>query len=210
MKPRQLLTAAAVTSIALLSAVSPALASVPAEVATRAQDACVNSAQSEGFTLRRVRSTDSVDADTVRVILNLDRDNQEFKLTCNYSIAQNSVTVNDDSIARVARPLVNPWLALLIPLIGLPLLLALTRGREDETVNAARNYSERSEGTVRTAGEMLDIYDGPGASYRVVGNLRNGQRIVLTGRYENDWAQIESGGWVPTRYLDSVTRYAQR
>jgi hypothetical protein len=41
----------------------------------------------------------------------------------------------------------------------------------------------------------------------VTGNLRNGQRIVLSGRYDNDWVELENGGWVPVRFVETATRY---
>lgn len=209
--------ALALVSTVLIAVASPVQAqTVSAELETRAQEACIQKAQADGFTLQDVVSVTAADADTVNVVLNLNRDGQLFKLTCGYSASQGSATVGNDvgttTVAQTYQPWLNPWLGTLLPLIvGLPLLWAWTRGRGNtsyvgrETV--AARHGEHSEAIVRTNGERLDIHSGPASTHRVTGNLRSGQRVVLSGRYDNNWVELAEGGWVPSEYLDTNPRY---
>lgn len=73
----------------------------------------------------------------------------------------------------------------------------------------AASNARHTEGVIRTNGELLDVYSGPGTSYRVVSNLRNGQRVVLTGRQDNSWVELENIGWVPAQYIEADTRYVR-
>ena len=47
----------------------------------------------------------------------------------------------------------------------------------------------------------LNIRSGPGREYPVVGQFLNGTRIALTGRFNVGWAQLTSGNWVDSTYL---------
>lgn len=42
----------------------------------------------------------------------------------------------------------------------------------------------------------LNIRNGPGFNYQIVGQYVNGSRIALTGRFNNGWAQLTNGNWV--------------
>ncbi|WNZ22476.1 SH3 domain-containing protein [Leptolyngbya sp. NK1-12] len=212
-------SALVVASAALVLSVSPGYAqSVSPELETRARDACTQKAQADGFTVQDVVSVAAADADTVNVVLNLNRDGQLYKLTCGYSASQNSAIVGDSAgttATRTYQPWLNPWLLTLLPLlVGLPLLLAWTKGRSSDEYlrytgvkNTRVHYGERSEAIVKTDGSMLDIYSGPASSYRVTGNLRNGQRVLLSGRYENSWVELADGGWIPAQYLETHPRF---
>jgi hypothetical protein len=208
------ITALAVAVLVALA--SPAQAQITTEQETRAQEACIQKAEADGFTLQEVVSVTAADADTVNVVLSLARDGQTARLTCPYSLSKGIATVGDKvgttAVAQTYQPWINPWLGTLLPLIlGLPLLWAWTKGRGNtnyigrETV--ATHYGERSEAVVRTNGERLDIHAGPGSNHRTTGNLRNGQRVVLSGRYDNNWVELAEGGWVPAEYLDTNPRY---
>jgi hypothetical protein len=214
---RSAFSALAIASTVLVVVATPIQAqTVTAELETRAREACIQKAEADGFTLQDVVSVAPVDADTVNVVLNLNRDGQLFKLTCGFSASRGVATVGDDvgttAAVRTYQPWLNPWLGVLLPLLlGLPLLWAWTKGRGNTSYvgreTAAVRYGERTEAIVRTNGERLDVHAGPGNSHRVTGNLRNGQRIVLSGRYDNNWVELLEGGWVPAEYLDTNPRY---
>jgi uncharacterized protein YgiM (DUF1202 family) len=203
-------------TLILLSA--PSLAqSLSPELQTRAREACVQKAQAGGFTVKDVVSVTPSDADTVRVALNLDRNGQAFRLTCGYSASKNSAMVGDDANTATApvqtyQPWLNPWLGILLPLlVGLPLLWAWARGHNSEEyvryIGSHVDHAEPSEAIVRTSGNPLDVYSGPASSYRVTRNLRNGQRVTLSGQYDGDWVELSDGGWIPTQYLETSPRF---
>lgn len=205
-------------STALMLLVSPSYAqAVSPDLDARAREACIQKAEADGFALQDVASVTAADADTVNVVLNLNRDGQLYKLTCGYSASRGSATVADSTstAARIYQPWVNPWLLTLLPLlVGLPLLLAWVKGRSSEEYlryagvkDTRARYIEHSEAIVRTDGSMLDIHSGPAGTYRVTGNLRNGQRVQLSGRYENNWVELADGGWIPAEYLETNPRF---
>jgi hypothetical protein len=104
----------------------------------------------------------------------------------------------------------NPWLGLLLPLLGLlPLLLFAkgwhesgypTRwGKKASTVTLGRN----SEAVVRHSHhDGTDVHSGPGSNYQVTRHLQNGNRVILTGRQDNHWVELTDGGWLPIETLD--------
>ncbi|MFQ4136629.1 peptidoglycan-binding protein [Nodosilinea sp. PGN35] len=47
----------------------------------------------------------------------------------------------------------------------------------------------------------LNIRNGPGFNYRVVGQYVNGSRILLTGWFNNGWAQLTNGNWVDSSHI---------
>ncbi|WP_323351494.1 peptidoglycan-binding protein [Leptolyngbya sp. CCNP1308] len=47
----------------------------------------------------------------------------------------------------------------------------------------------------------LNIRNGPGINYLVVGQFVNGSRIPLTGRFNSGWAQLTNGNWVDGYYI---------
>ncbi len=47
----------------------------------------------------------------------------------------------------------------------------------------------------------LNIRNGPGVNYRIVGQFLNGSRISLTGRFNGIWAQLPNGTWVDSTHL---------
>jgi uncharacterized protein YgiM (DUF1202 family) len=47
----------------------------------------------------------------------------------------------------------------------------------------------------------LNIRNGPGFNYQVVGQYINGSRIPVTGRFSNGWAQLTNGNWVDSGHI---------
>lgn len=207
--------AAAIAATALVSVAASAQGVAP-DVLNRATEACTRQAEAKGFKLQNVTENSMVDADTLKVVLNLARvDNSgTARLTCRYSTSKNSAVLGDDSSApadtRTYTPLIPWWLGILLPLLGLAGLWALTRGRDDDRV-VHRDYDRttyRGEAIVRTDGNLLNVHAGPALTQRVTGSLQNGQRVNLTGRVEDGWAELQTGGWVPVSQLDVAARYA--
>jgi peptidoglycan hydrolase-like protein with peptidoglycan-binding domain len=52
---------------------------------------------------------------------------------------------------------------------------------------------------VRTKGDPLNVRSSPGGS--IVGSLRNGSSISLSGRYSGGWAQLTNGNWVASQLI---------
>lgn len=55
------------------------------------------------------------------------------------------------------------------------------------------------QATVVTAGNDLNVRDQPNGN--VVSSLPNGTTVRLTGRVSEQWAELETGGWVSRDYL---------
>ncbi|WOD38938.1 peptidoglycan-binding protein [Nodosilinea sp. E11] len=47
----------------------------------------------------------------------------------------------------------------------------------------------------------LNIRNGPGFNYQIVGQYLNGSRIPVTGRFSNGWAQLTNGNWVDSGHI---------
>lgn len=171
-------------------------------------------------------------ADAANVVLSLTKAGQPYKLTCGYTKAAGAVfsdhaatttTTDSTTTTTTTEPATTTTLApdaaeavktglpvslaplwwLLLPIIGLPLLLWWARGRGATTVNRAAYATGRTEAIVRNNGNNLNVYSGPGTDYRVTRTLRDGQTVWLSGRYNNNWAELEDGGWIPTQNIET-------
>jgi uncharacterized protein YgiM (DUF1202 family) len=208
---------AALISVAALSVAVPsyAQAAIAPELAEKAKKACIDKAQAKGYTLKDVTSVEPYDAtgDRVKVVLNLTKnaDGTEARLTCGYSDKDGAAAFDGDTTTAQRQGF--PWWWLLLPILGIPLLFALLRGKERPVETTANVYNTATttarEAVVRANGEYLDIHSGPGTAYQVTGTLRNGQRVMLSSRRDNNWVELETGGWVPVEYLDLDTSYRQ-
>ncbi|MBW4659503.1 MAG: SH3 domain-containing protein [Drouetiella hepatica Uher 2000/2452] len=199
------------STVLLLSLVLPISSAyaqtVSADLAAAATEACTRSAESKGFQVRDVVSVESkAGTDGANVVLNLDRAGQAYKLTCGYSASAGAMIGDDTAAASVAAPNLSSLWWLLLPIIGLPLLLAWTKNRDR---NLYPTHQERSEALVKNDGKSLSIHSGPDASHSVTGVLYDGQRVTLSGRRSDNWAELADGGWVPARLLD-VGSYVTR
>jgi hypothetical protein len=176
------------------------------DVASAARDACTQSAQTKGFQVAEVVSIEPKGTDGANVVLSLTRDGQPYKLTCGYTKSGGAMFGDDTAgTATATAPDYSRLWWLLLPLIGMPLLLWWASGR-DKVARAGVNHHE---GIVRGLGNPVDVHAGPAASYKVTDTLRDGERVVLTGRHENNWAELRNGSWIPVEYLEEssyVTR----
>ncbi|MBF2076598.1 MAG: SH3 domain-containing protein [Synechococcales cyanobacterium C42_A2020_086] len=188
--------------------------SVPADIAQTAQESCVRTAESRGFTLNEVVSvgpSDQSGTNGAKVVLSLTRDGQLFKLTCEYN-PQAGAVIGDDATSAATATATDtafPWWWLLLPILGLPLLLWWA-GKRDQTTAVRDTYTEWREAMVKNADRGLNIYTGPDSTYRVTGTLRNRDHVRLSGRRTGDWVELADGGWVNSRYLDFTSRYVSQ
>jgi uncharacterized protein YgiM (DUF1202 family) len=153
-----------------------------------------------------------VDANTVEVVLNLTKDGTNFaRLTCPYSATEGVVSFGDEVADIVTAPRSWNWIWwLLLPLIGIPLLLWLLRGRDQREYVAAdrvrreptRDYvpADRVQGRtytdayVNTSGDKLNVREYPDQTSRVLRRLNYGEHIELTGQQDQGWLEVLGGG----------------
>lgn len=210
--------------------------SVATDVATAARQACISSAESKGFQVAEVTSIEPKAgvADGANVVLNLTKAGQPYKLTCGYTKSAGAVFSDNAATTTTTAPATTttvpapapavaetvktappaslaPLWWLLLPLIGLPLLLWWTKGRGAAAATEAREYATgQTEVIVRNRGNTVNVHSGPGNDYRVTETLRDGENVRLSGRYKNNWAELEHGGWIPTETIDTTAvRYAR-
>jgi len=206
--------AVACCSAILVTTAAPSFSQSTAQMLETAESECIEKAAAEGYDpdQAEVISSQSVDADTVEVVLNLTKDGTNFaRLTCPYSASRGIVSFGEDMVDTVASPGLGRLWWLLLPLIGFPLLLWFLRGR-DKTYATAEPVRERvyTEGYVNTTGDRLDVREYPKSDARVLRSLNNGAHIRLTGRHDHDWLELVDGGWAPSYYLrfpESQTTY---
>ena len=164
---------------------------IPSDLSAAATEVCTRSAESKGFQAKDIVSVEpKAGTDGANVVLTLDRTGQAYKLTCRYSKLAGDL-MGDDTAANETTPNLFSLWWLLLPLLGLPLLLAWVKNRDRNLYQASQ---ERSEAFVKHEGKPLSIYSGPDESYAVTSVLHNGQRIVLSGRRSDDWAELAYGG----------------
>lgn len=208
------------TSALLGLAAAPVFAQVSAALDSAARAACMRSAEAKGFQVVDVVSVEPKPgvADGANVVLNLTQNGQAYKLTCGYTQSAGALFDNQNPAGTTApattgttttttatAPDLSRLWWLLLPLLGLPLLLWWARGRDaNEYSRVADTYYE---GVIRHSGPVK-VYSGPSTSYRVLDTLEDGHRVVLTGRRDNNWAELQGGGWIPVQYIDANARYA--
>lgn len=183
------------------------------DVASAAKKACEESAVVKGFQVSEIVSVEPKGTDGANVVLSLMKEGQPYKLTCGYTLT-GGASFAEDMTKSVQASIPNPTAAmnwgplwwLLVPIIGLPLLLAWAKGRGVETVPATRSYGTGIVGTpydaiVRSSGQTVNVYSGPSTSDRIIATLNDGQRISASGRKDGAWTQLASGGWVQSSKL---------
>lgn len=86
---------------------------------------------------------------------------------------------------------------------GAVLLGAIALLLSNSPIQAAQYPGEGMAYIAPTAGFNVNIRSGPGTEYGAVNTLSRGTAIDITGRYENGWAELESGNWVAGYLIDS-------
>jgi hypothetical protein len=203
---RSVVAASALIAVALPFASAAYAQNVPADLASAARQACIQSAESKGFQVADVVAIQpkADNSNGANVVMSLTRDGQPYKLTCGYSKSAGAVFGDSTAGVTTTTPDWSKLWWLLLPLLGLPLLLLWASKRDAATKTAEHGY----EAIVRRhGGNPVDIHSGPGSSYRVTGTLRNGQSVILSGRQDDVWAELKDGGWVLTQYLDARSGY---
>lgn len=206
-----------------LSLVSANTQEIPQELADAAKEACIRSAESKGFKIEQVVSLEANGTDGVRAILSLSRNGQVNQLTCGYSEKDGAVfneETTETTITIVPTTAVTtefgtalvptatdfaPLWWLLLPLLALPLLLWWTKRRDALEANAYVTTAVADkdyEATVRTNGSLINVHLGPNDTDKIIGTLRDNQRVSLSGRLNGNWAELINGGWVNSRYLE--------
>jgi len=207
-------------SAVLVITATPSLAT--ADMLKTAEKACIEKASNEGYNPARaeVISSESVDADTVKVVLNLTKDGTNFaRLTCPYSVSQGVGSFGEAAAnAATAHGNWNRLWWLLLPIIGIPLLLSSLRDRNRREYVAAdrvsggatrdygsadrvQNLRSYTDAYVNTQGEVLEVREYPDQASRVLRRFSDGDRLELTGQQDQEWVEVLGGGWVHSRFL---------
>jgi hypothetical protein len=186
-------------------------------VVQQAQDLCVQQAQSKGFELKEVVYAGGADkaGKDAKIVLNLLKEGQLFKLTCYYDKASGQAdfgedfakTLLGDDASASTTPSI-PWWSLLLPLLGLGLLLAWARNRDRALGIVDNTYNNLYEADIRThAGEPpVNVYAHPSENARIIGLIHNGARVKITNHDTDSWIELAKGGWVPKQYVGTPSR----
>jgi hypothetical protein len=102
--------------------------------------------------------------------------------------------------------------AWLLPLLLLPLAAFLFRNKEEEAVAPTRITttptvkSTSVEAQLRNQDTPIEVRSGAGTSHPVTRTIPAGSKVRLSGRYENDWAELAESGWIHIPSLNSDPR----
>ena len=120
----------------------------------------------------------------------------------------------------------NP--AWLLPLLLLPLAFLLLRNREAEsgeptkvgvyttpakpaavkveTTATTTTVNKVVEALLRSQDSAIDVRSGAGLTNSVTRTIPAASKVRLSGRYQNDWAELAEGGWIAIESLASDPR----
>jgi hypothetical protein len=97
----------------------------------------------------------------------------------------------------------------LLPLLLLPLAALLFRNKEEEAVATSRVATTPAaikstivEALLRSQDAAVEVRSGAGLTHTVTRTIPAGSKVRLSGRYENDWAELAESGWIS---IDSFT-----
>lgn len=184
--------------------ISSAYAADPA-VVEQAKTSCLDKAKTEGYELKDVLYAGSSDipGKDAKVVLQLIKDGQVAKLTCNYDVKSGGVEFGTPEAAP--PPVSIPLWGFLLPLLGLLALWFLAQGK-DETPTYGHYY----EADIRAGADPIPVYDHPSLAANVISAVHNGERVRVTDRdlaiANNGWVQLARGGWVEKQYVGTPAR----
>lgn len=112
-----------------------------------------------------------------------------------------------DSIPSYSTP--SLWW-LLLPLIGMPLFLFWLSKRGAGRTGTDVTDADQLEAIVQSSDQPVKIYAYPNVEDEVIGTLHDGELVLLSGRQNKGWAELVSGGWVSTQYLNLDAKYSIR
>ncbi len=193
-----------------------AQANDPAVVNT-AQDLCTSQANAKGFELKEIIYAGAADVPNkdAKIVLNLLKAEQLFKLTCYYDKASGQASLGEEEVAEsvtattvteTAPPNI-PWGWVLLPLLGLPLLLAWARNRDAKLGVVDNRDLQVYDALIRgNDGAPISVYDRPSYNSRIVGSVYNGDAVNITNHDTGDWIELASGGWIPKQYVATPAR----
>ena len=124
----------------------------------------------------------------------------------------------------------NP--AWLLPLLLLPLLFLFLRNRDGEsgeptkvgvyatpakpaavkvetpvvTTTTSTTVNKVVEALLRVQDSAIEVRSGAGLTNSVARTILAGSKVRLSGRYQNDWAELAEGGWISIQSLASDPR----
>ena len=116
----------------------------------------------------------------------------------------------------------NP--AWLLPLLLLPLAFLLLRNRDGESgeptkvgsyttpatpaavkvatpVATTTTVNKMVEAMLRIQDSAIEVRSGAGLTNSVARSIAAGSKVRLSGRYQNDWAELAEGGWIAIQSL---------
>jgi hypothetical protein len=102
--------------------------------------------------------------------------------------------------------------AWLLPLLLLPLAAFLFRNQEEDAVAPSRITptptvkSTSVEAQLRNQDTPIEVRSGAATSHAVTRTIPAGSRVRLSGRYDNDWAELAESGWIQIQSLSADPR----
>jgi len=120
----------------------------------------------------------------------------------------------DDNATANRRGFNAAWL---LPLLLLPLVAFLVRKKEEEVVQPTRVATTTTsttpavkvvsvEAELRSQDTAIEVRSGAGLSHAVTRTIPAGSKVRLSGRYDNDWAELAESGWVQIQSLTTDPR----
>ena len=221
--------ASLVFCITLLFNVSTASAATLADDMVQAsKDACINLAKKRGFAVENVIDAQPADGDSAHPTNRVVESNRNLTV-----VAQRDRQRQRDQVV-VAEPKrasgFNP--AWLLPLLLLPLVFLFLRNRDGEsgeptkvgvyatpakpaavkvetpvvTTTTSTTVNKVVEALLRVQDSAIEVRSGAGPTNSVARTILAGSKVRLSGRYQNDWAELAEGGWISIQSLAADPR----
>jgi hypothetical protein len=94
----------------------------------------------------------------------------------------------------------------------LPLAAFLFRNKEEDAVAPSRITTTPSvkstsvEAQLRNQDAPIEVRSGAATSHAVTRTIPAGSRVRLSGRFDNDWAELAESGWIQIQSLSADPR----